>query len=446
MPRNPHGPPPPRMLAAGYGVAIAALIINAIVTFWNLSTIRTHWDTYAAGREFSRGINSLLSDLKDAETGQRGFLLTGDDRYLEPYSRSHTGILAEIEQLRSLAGEDSSRQSRLKTVAEASAAKLDELEKTIALRRNDGLDAAIAVVRSGRGRDAMEQIRGELTAMRIEEDAARGLLRDQLETSITRAMVTFTLASAVALALLFGVHLLSERSRQEIRRSASWLSTTLRSIGDAVIATDDQGQVIFMNAVAENLTGWTQGDARGIPLQEIFRITNESTGDSVENPVDKVLREGSASAWPTTLSSLPETDRSARSMTVPPRLEKERAFTGSSSSFATLARPARCRHRFEHSEERYRSLVAATTQTVWLTSPDFSSSVRLNGQDPVGLTDEEKKAGGWLDAIHPEDRERTQEAFDRGVRVEVHLRDGTSGEIPTRRIPSLPRPRGAAPR
>ena len=65
------------------------------------------------------------------------------------------------------------------------------------------------------------------------------------------------------------------------------------------------------------------------------------------------------------------------------------------------------------SEERYRSLVAAMTQTVWMTNPDFSSTVTLAGEDPSGLSDRARKEGEWLNAIHPDDRHRTKEAFDR---------------------------------
>jgi len=71
-----------------------------------------------------------------------------------------------------------------------------------------------------------------------------------------------------------------------------WLATTLRSIGDAVIATDAEGRVTFMNAVAEALTGWHESESRGRPLSEIFSIFSEETGAPVESPVDVVLRDG----------------------------------------------------------------------------------------------------------------------------------------------------------
>src|SRR3954451_13562233 len=71
-----------------------------------------------------------------------------------------------------------------------------------------------------------------------------------------------------------------------------WFSTALRSIGDAVIATDDGGRVLFMNPAAEELTEWPEGQGRGKALAEVFRIVNEKTRLPVENPVEKVLREG----------------------------------------------------------------------------------------------------------------------------------------------------------
>ena len=284
--------PAPRRLAIGYAVAIAALIMNAAFTFWNLNTVRSTWDTLASGRDFVRGIDSTLSELRDAETGQRGYLLTGDERYLVPYTRSHADILASIDRLRSLAGDSDSRQRHLNTVAEASDVKLAELERSLAVRRQDGLEAAIAIVNTDRGKDAMGRVRYELVAMRAEEDATRNTLRSRLQAAITRTMLTFTFASVLALALLFGVHLLSERNRNQLRRHAAWLSTTLRSIGDAVIATDAEGRVSFMNAVAEQLTAWSHDEARGKPLDEVFRITNEVTAKVVENSVAKVLSEG----------------------------------------------------------------------------------------------------------------------------------------------------------
>jgi PAS domain S-box-containing protein len=81
-------------------------------------------------------------------------------------------------------------------------------------------------------------------------------------------------------------------SETRARQARDWLQATLTSIGDAVIATDEEGRVSFMNPVSEALTGWTQQGALGLPLERVFVISNEETGASVENPVIKALRQG----------------------------------------------------------------------------------------------------------------------------------------------------------
>ncbi len=79
---------------------------------------------------------------------------------------------------------------------------------------------------------------------------------------------------------------------RNMRNSKKWFSTVLSSIGDAVIASDANGIVTFMNSVAEKLTGWKEKEAKGRILNEIYSIIDENTGESVENPVEKILREG----------------------------------------------------------------------------------------------------------------------------------------------------------
>jgi len=82
------------------------------------------------------------------------------------------------------------------------------------------------------------------------------------------------------------------RLYREVQEQREQFAVTLASIGDAVIATDAQGRVTFMNAVAESLTGWTLADAQGQELADVFHIVNEHTSQIVENPAARVLREG----------------------------------------------------------------------------------------------------------------------------------------------------------
>jgi PAS domain-containing protein len=82
------------------------------------------------------------------------------------------------------------------------------------------------------------------------------------------------------------------RTQDRARDEREAMRVTLQSIGDAVITTDVEGRITFLNAVAEATTGWTQADASGKPLDAIFRIVNEDTRAPVENPAHRALREG----------------------------------------------------------------------------------------------------------------------------------------------------------
>jgi PAS domain S-box-containing protein len=83
-----------------------------------------------------------------------------------------------------------------------------------------------------------------------------------------------------------------ERRTEELEQQREWFEVTLRSIADAVITTDIDGQVSFLNPVAESMTGWLNADARGKPLQEVFAIFDEDTGLPADNPVTRVLQSG----------------------------------------------------------------------------------------------------------------------------------------------------------
>jgi PAS domain S-box-containing protein len=124
----------------------------------------------------------------------------------------------------------------------------------------------------------------------------REQLRENVMSSILAAFTVLFLAGIPLLAFwiqkqLKNVGGLYQASLAETSRRATELQVTLNSIGDALIATNAGGKVEFLNPVAELLTGWSNADARGLELAEIFHIFNEETGAIVDNPVARVLRE-----------------------------------------------------------------------------------------------------------------------------------------------------------
>jgi PAS domain S-box-containing protein len=100
------------------------------------------------------------------------------------------------------------------------------------------------------------------------------------------------LLRSVALQNATSIMLARQRAEEALEKQSEWLRITLSSIGDAVISTDAEGNVTFLNRVAENLTGWPQTEAVGRPLADVFHVVNEATGLSVENPALLALKEG----------------------------------------------------------------------------------------------------------------------------------------------------------
>ena len=274
------------------GVSSIVLIVAGIIAHRSVQILAHTSDEVLRSKELELSLERLLSSLRDAETGQRGYIVTGSEAYLFPYNaalREIDGRMLTLEariQARDVSAEELAALRGLVRV------KLEELARTIELNRSGQREEAIALVRSNQGKSAMDAIRA-LVGERVlveqrnverlmgRESAAR---RDTLRSSIS--------VSALAVFLIVVLFYVVRRDSSRLRLSEERLATTLRSIGDAVIATDETGKVTMMNPIAENLTGWRLPEARGKPLEEIFRIVNEQTREVVESPVDKVLREG----------------------------------------------------------------------------------------------------------------------------------------------------------
>ncbi len=88
------------------------------------------------------------------------------------------------------------------------------------------------------------------------------------------------------------IALYKHRMERKLKENEQWLATTLKSIGDAIIATDERGAVKFLNPVAETLVGWSQQESLGKAVAQVFRIFDVDTGAPLENPIDRVLRQG----------------------------------------------------------------------------------------------------------------------------------------------------------
>jgi two-component system, cell cycle sensor histidine kinase and response regulator CckA len=281
--------------------AFIVVLMTGILAFLARSAVAGSNEQAEVTRRVVEKTDALLSSLKDAETSQRGFLLTGEQKYLEPYEEARTEIPALVDELSRLDATlgRSAEQERVGRLRPLVSAELTELAGAIDLRQRSGLEPALREVRSDRGKALMDQIRN---ICRDIQQNTFGLAQTQAEKArlAGRWAGSVGIVGSASVLVLLGIATITvrrEKSRRELliealRQSRDWFQTTLASIGDCVISTDANGKITLMNPVAESLTGWTQDQALGRFLEEVFVIGNATTGAPAENPVATVLREG----------------------------------------------------------------------------------------------------------------------------------------------------------
>src|SRR6266849_4746776 len=288
-----------RLVLAGFVIATAILVFVGWQSYRNTARFAEAAQWREHTYEVLNSLDNAVSRLSDAETGQRGYLLTGEESYLEPYRAAIKNIDQKIGDLKSLTSDNPNQQKRIQILEPLVEKKLAELQMTIDLRKSEGFAAANRAVLEGSGKQWMDQIRAIIAEMANEEKDLLRIRTQEANESVAksvRTILTGTLVSISLLILCFGLLLreLSERKKvqEALAKSEKWFSTTLASVGDAVIATDMNGAVTFLNSVAQSLTGWTQAEATGKSMDLVFDIVNKETRRPVENPVKKVFREG----------------------------------------------------------------------------------------------------------------------------------------------------------
>ena len=159
-----------KVVNVGYGLALALLAANALLAYLDIRAIvRGNWWVEHT-REVVAQLERAASTLKDAETGQRGYLLTGKDEYLKPYVDASNGLDKELDRLFALTADNPEQQARLAELRRIAGEKIAELGRTVALMRKGDRDAALAVVQTDRGQRLMDRARALLAEMRAEED------------------------------------------------------------------------------------------------------------------------------------------------------------------------------------------------------------------------------------------------------------------------------------
>ncbi|MGB6111392.1 MAG: CHASE3 domain-containing protein [Acidobacteriaceae bacterium] len=283
----------------GFALLLLILIANAFITRRQLAVQNANQSWVLHSRQVLFELSQVESLLKDAETGQRGFLYTGQPTYLQPYNVALMQIEPHLRNLSQLTADNPRQQAYISQLHRLTQEKLNELAQTIQLYKSGETAQTKALVLSDYGLATMNKIRQLMNQMMAEETSLEQARMTAYQRSVRSTIISIYFASILAALglLLLAYRILREMNLREkhgaeIREREEWFRVTLTSIGDAVIATDRQGMVTFVNPMAAQLTGTSFAQAKAKPIQEIFPIFHEYTHQVSENPVKKVLEQG----------------------------------------------------------------------------------------------------------------------------------------------------------
>jgi PAS domain S-box-containing protein len=248
---------------------------------------------------------TLVSKLVvDEESGLRGYETTGDAQFLQPFTEAESHVQEEIHNLDAMAGADADLKHDITDLYDKHQTWHDGFAlPVIAQVRGGGKTDDVNL--NLHGKVLMDAVRHDLNDIiyKAEDNRARRITHWHQQVHIMLLVLLFL---ALGMGVLIGLftrnrlHTVSAayrvsleilgRRAEELYQSEQRLRTTLESIGDGVITCDAEGRIQMMNPVARQLTGWSQSEADGQPLEKIFHIVNETSRRTMETPVSKVQR------------------------------------------------------------------------------------------------------------------------------------------------------------
>jgi len=288
-----------RTLVLGIILVVLLIVGTALLSAYNVHRLRADSRLVAHTHEVIATLEAVIETARDAESGQRGYIITGNRDLIDPYVNAPAIAEDYVHRVEELTRDNPAQQARIPKLRERVKARFDTLFANVKLREDEGFAAASESIATNRGKAEMDALRATVSEM---QNAERLLL---IVRSAQTTQMYYTTLTSILLGTVLGLLAIAgfvwmlrrnwlERSRAaaDIHEQREQLRTTLASIGDAVIATDAEARVVFMNAVAGKLTGWTPEEAKGQTLKDVMRIINEYTREPAANPVDRVLAEG----------------------------------------------------------------------------------------------------------------------------------------------------------
>jgi signal transduction histidine kinase/CheY-like chemotaxis protein/CHASE3 domain sensor protein len=226
----------------GLAAALAFFFISGTVAYRDTRTLRDDNQQIVHSHAVITSLDALLSTAQDAETGQRGYVLTGDEKYLAPYKNALAEIGPDIEAITTLTQDNPTQQARIPSLRRHIDAKLAELKETVDLRRAKGQEAALAVVTTDRGKLEMDAIRAQLKIMQQEEVRLREVRLAEMASAYQTAWISGIMSGLLGVALtLIGGYLVRRAAKSRVRQQ--WLQSGQVGLSNALLGDQSAEQL-----------------------------------------------------------------------------------------------------------------------------------------------------------------------------------------------------------
>jgi methyl-accepting chemotaxis protein len=229
-----------------FGAALILLMIVGGVSYSATAKLVESALATADARKTILSLEKVLGGLKDAETGQRGYIITGDDRYLQPFQGAQQAVDQQLRELMRLTSEHPREQQRLESVTRMVASKFTELQETIDLRRSKGFPAAQQVILTDRGKEDMDRLRSFIADIGNEEYALliQRAAEEQSLARRTEGTIVIGILAAILMLVVSGAYL-------------------ARNIASAIAEVSSAANALALGDLAVNVTVSSRSDEVG---------------------------------------------------------------------------------------------------------------------------------------------------------------------------------------
>ena len=288
----------------GLAAVLAFFLISGAVAYLNVQALRENQQKILHSHTVLVALDKLISTMQDAETGQRGYLLTGNEKYLTPYNEAVAAVGSRLDAVASLTVDNSAQQKNIVQLRRHLDAKLGELGETIDLRRTQGGEAALALVNTDRGKFEMDAIRSQADLMRQEEQRLRQIRIAEMDRAFETARASGIISGLLGAALTVLVFIMIRRSAN-VRARQQWLQVGEVGLANAMMGDKSVEQVAdsilaflseYIGFQAGALFKGEQGRYRRVATLGVPGDADMPRGFAVkEGLLGKVAAEGKAS-------------------------------------------------------------------------------------------------------------------------------------------------------